>query len=262
MLDTGLRTRGGDPEHPALTNCLVHDVWLNRGETGRFDDEDEPDDDGRGQLDTQGGHGTFISGIIRQHCPDAVVHHSGVLTSYGDGDHASIAHAVERALSRAGDGYDIVVMALGTYAVGDDATALGEIVDRLLAARVVVASAGNDGTSRPYFPPRSRGRRRRRAHGQGRAAFSNFGSWVDACAPGVDVVSTFFSDFDDVDADRAASTTTAVGRGGAARASPPRGRRSDRPRAVPRRQHAGEAWLRMSRGSPFRLPELGQVFNV
>ena len=33
----------------------------------------------------------------------------------------------------------------------------------------------------------------------GRAAFSNFGSWVDACAPGVDVVSTFFTDFDDRD---------------------------------------------------------------
>ena len=35
----------------------------------------------------------------------------------------------------------------------------------------------------------------------GRSVFSNFGPWVDASAPGVDVVSTFFTEFDDTDAD-------------------------------------------------------------
>ena len=29
----------------------------------------------------------------------------------------------------------------------------------------------------------------------GKAWFTNFGDWVDACAPAVDIVSTFFCDF-------------------------------------------------------------------
>ena len=264
VLDTGLRTRDGVPEHPDLTNCLVHEGWLNRGETGRFDDEDEPDDDGRGQLDTQGGHGTFISGIIRQHCPDAVVHHSGVLTSYGDGDHASVARAVERALRRAGDGYDIVVMALGTYAIGDDAAALGDVVAGLLAGAVVVASAGNDGTSQPYYPAALPGVVAVGAlDTQGRAAFSNFGSWVDACAPGVDVVSTFFCDFDDRRSDRAGVDSYR----GWARWSGTSFAAPQVAAAIAQEQYlvggtAGEAWQRMRRSPPFRLPDLGVVVNA
>lgn len=56
----------------------------------------------------------------------------------------------------------------------------------------MVASAGNDATCRPAFPA---------AHPDviavgaldchGPAAFTNHGRWVDACAPGVGVVSTF-----------------------------------------------------------------------
>jgi hypothetical protein len=58
---------------------------------------------------------------------------------------------------------------------------------------VVVASAGNDATDRPLFPaclpdvvavgaldP------------YGPAAYTNHGAWVDACAPGTDLVSAFY----------------------------------------------------------------------
>ena len=69
---------------------------------------------------------------------------------------------------------------------------------RLLGPALGVAAAGNQATCRPYFPaalPDVVGVGALAA--DGKAWFTNFGGWVDACAPGVDVVSTFFNDFDE-----------------------------------------------------------------
>ena len=122
VLDTGLATSGGRPAHDALHgHCLLHRPWLDRA-TGRFNDEDEPDDDARGRLDRQAGHGTFISGVVRQICPTPRIHHAGVLSSYGDGDDASVTNAIERALRRfrqRNEHIDIVVMSFGSYAEAD-----------------------------------------------------------------------------------------------------------------------------------------------
>ena len=58
---------------------------------------------------------------------------------------------------------------------------------------VVVASAGNDGVCRPAYPAAFDGVVSVAALGpDGPAPFSNWGSWVRACAPGVDVASTFY----------------------------------------------------------------------
>jgi len=198
VLDTGLRTASGRPEHPWLERCVIHEPWLDRS-AGRFNDEDEPDDDGRGQLDAQAGHGTFISGIIHQRCPDAVVHHAGVLSSYGDGDDASVAAAIERVrhrFERSGVPLDLVVCAFGAY--GDGPPPLADALATLPAGCVVVAAAGNDGTSRPFYPAALPGVVAVGAVDvDRRAPFTNFGPWVDACAQGVATVSTFFVDFDD-----------------------------------------------------------------
>ena len=64
---------------------------------------------------------------------------------------------------------------------------------------VIVACAGNAGSDRPYWPAalkRVVAVASLDAHGRDRAAFSNYGWWVDACSLGADVVSSFFS-FDD-----------------------------------------------------------------
>ena len=95
MLDTGLRTTasggGADVEHPGCTHAST---CTRRGcsdpTVEAVDDEDESDDDGGGSLDFEAGHGTFISGIIQQICPDAEVHVAGVLSSFGDGDVATV----------------------------------------------------------------------------------------------------------------------------------------------------------------------------
>ena len=61
---------------------------------------------------------------------------------------------------------------------------------------VVVASAGNDSTCRPSFPAAIPGVVSVGAIGPcGPAWFSNYGYWVRACAPGMDLVSSFFASF-------------------------------------------------------------------
>ncbi len=267
VLDTGLATTGGRPAHDALHgHCVMHDPWIDHTIT-RFNDEDEPDDDARGRLDRQAGHGTFISGVIRQICPDARIHHAGVLSSYGDGDDASVTSAVERSLQRfraRNEHIDIVVMSFGSYADSDRPPPMTDAINRLLRRSVVVASAGNDATSRPCFPAALPGVIGVGAlDADGRSTFSNFGPWVDASAPGVDVVSTFFTDFDDT-----ADDGTCIDRyrgwaswSGTSFAAPKVAG------AIAQAMYLGdttaqEAWAHLAASAPFRHPELGVVFNV
>ena len=81
---------GAAVEHPHLTCARLHSPWLRDPAAGAIDDEDEFDDDESGTLDFEAGHGTFITGIIQQICPDAEVHIAGVLSSFGDGDVANV----------------------------------------------------------------------------------------------------------------------------------------------------------------------------
>jgi hypothetical protein len=203
VLDTGLRTTGTGaaraPEHQWLADRVrVHTDWLD-DVPGSYDDEDEPDDhapgaEGAGLVDVSAGHGTFIAGIVRRICPDADIHVSGAMSSFGDGDDAGIAEALERAVVRLnGDAFDIIVMSFGTYTGDDQPPPLAVDMAALIDPRtLVVASAGNAASSRPQFPAAQPDVVAVGALDQtGRAVFSNFGGWVDACAPGVSITSTF-----------------------------------------------------------------------
>ena len=208
VLDTGLRTvvENGTrrPEHTFLDCCIVHTAWRDAAPqaNGRIpiDDEDEPDDDVTGTLDFEGGHGTFIAGVIAQICPDADVHTSGVLSSFGDGDVADVIAGLQAGLAASASPIDIVVMSFGAFFADDDPGIFGTSLLQLLGKRLGIAAAGNQATCRPYFPA---GLADVKGVGAvsagGRAWFSNFGGWVDACAPGVDLVSTFFSFSEDLD---------------------------------------------------------------
>ena len=198
VMDSGLRTvdgAGRQAEHAELRSCLLHDPWLLRPQEREVDDEDESDVDRTGTLDFQAGHGTFIAGIVRQYCPDAEIYTCGVLTSFGEGSVSGVLHALRRVLALIGP-IDVAVMSFGGYFENDDASGLGWELKRLLGDAVAVGSAGNDNSCRPYFPaalPDVIGVGGLAA--SGRAWFSNYGPWVDACAPAVDVVSTFFDAF-------------------------------------------------------------------
>jgi hypothetical protein len=279
VLDTGLCTKdsdgdgkpdGKEVEHPRLTGIVhVHPVWENDAAVEAVDDEDEPDDDGGGFLDFEGGHGTFIAGIVRQVCPDADVYTAGVLSSFGDGDVAGVTAAFERVRKVAGP-FDIVVMSFGGFMSEDDGALFGRALRRLIGNGLGVAAAGNQATSRRYFPAALCDVVAVGALGEdGKAWFSNFGSWVDACAPGIDVVSTFFTSYKEQPYKQEAPPIDDPGHSyeGYARWS---GTSFSAPKvagAIAQEVYlnatsAREAWASLSAYQRYRYPDLGTVFNL
>ncbi len=162
---------------------------------------DQPDSNRDGRLDPVAGHGTFIAGIISRLSPGCRVIVHPVLTGFGDGQEGEVARVLR---SYAGK-VDLVNLSFGTYtpyqprlvsrAVRAVQRGIGDDQAQGAPPRpaVVVASAGNDGTwVAPYPAVLPHVLPVAALATTGPAWFSNYGPWVRACAPGVDVVSTFF----------------------------------------------------------------------
>ena len=164
-----------------LMTCLQHDA----------DDRDVLDVDRNGVLDTQNGHGSFVAGIVHQLAPGLVIDTGRVLDSTGLGDDASVTR--ELLENRA----PVINLSLGGYTEDDRApTAMGQVVRALTRTAVVVAAAGNNASRRPFWPAAFKGVLAVAAYESSArvptpATFSNHGAWVDVCAPGTDIVSTF-----------------------------------------------------------------------
>ncbi|MEV7037362.1 S8 family serine peptidase [Amycolatopsis sp. NPDC051061] len=175
-----------------------------------------------GDVDTDTGHGLFIAGIIRQACPEAdtlairVVHSDGV--AY-EGDVLLALHLLAdrvrdaQANNRPQDMVDVVSISMGYY-VEDPADVaftgqFGAAIAELLGLGVVVvAAAGNDATTRRFYPaafadqPLGGGCGPQVISvgalnpdvGASKALFSNEGPWVRCWATGAGVVSTYPTD--------------------------------------------------------------------
>ena len=147
-----------------------------------------------GWLDDEAGHGTFIAGVVLQRAPNATIEIAKVLDTEGYGSELDVARAI---LDHADA--DIINLSLGCYSYDDQPPlAIAEALRHVSPTTVVVAAAGNDATHRPLWPA---AHKRVLAVGAvddslERAAFSNFGWWVDASARGVQVLSTFL-EFDE-----------------------------------------------------------------
>jgi hypothetical protein len=151
------------------------------------------DAEGRGYLDPVAGHGSFIGGIIQTLAPKSTVQLIAVITSYGDGEEAGVVKALDEDLD---DSTNLVNLSFGGYSPSGMG-ALGESITRLHhEGKVVVASAGNDGTSVPMYPAVLPHVVAVGAldHEGNPAPFTNYGPWVRACTVGVEVTSTFFRD--------------------------------------------------------------------
>jgi subtilisin family serine protease len=166
-----------------------------------------------GTLDDHSGHGTFITGLVHQTCPDADILMVQVMESDGYVPEGDMVNAVLdlAILHRMGTHIDVLSMSFGYYHEAPDdvrtdaslGQALGALAD---AGTLLVASAGNDATTRRMFPAALDSRPdhkplnvvavgARNPNGTV-ALFSNDGDWVDCHERGASVLSTLPVTFD------------------------------------------------------------------
>jgi hypothetical protein len=174
------------------TGMFEHE-WL-KGVQRAPGSDDVWDVEADGYGDAEAGHGTFIAGLILQVAPAASVYAVKVLDSHGVGDDLGVAAAIAKLPSD----IDIVNLSLGGYTDRDGAPlALATALQALGEHRAVVAAAGNQGTSRPFWPAAfdkrvlAVGAVEQRDGKWSRADYSNHGPWVDALARGSNLQSTF-----------------------------------------------------------------------
>jgi subtilisin family serine protease len=149
-------------------------------------------------LDTESGHGTFVTGVIAQQAPDATLHVARVLGSDGVCDELDLIRGLDGLRRRAqasGRPLDLVNLSLGGYTYDDrPSPLLSQALGRLGRRTVIVAAAGNNASDRPFWPAALKSCiavGSLAASGTSRSRFSNYGWWVDACAVGEGVTSSF-----------------------------------------------------------------------
>jgi subtilisin family serine protease len=143
------------------------------------------------ELDAQAGHGTFIAGVLLQYAPTARIRAKRVIGGDGVGDELDVIRALTW-LAEWGQA-DVVNLSLGCHTYDDrPSPVLAQAIAALGRRTVVVACAGNAASDRPFWPAALKTVIAVAAlDGDDRAWFSNYGWWVDACAPGVDIASCF-----------------------------------------------------------------------
>ncbi|WFE43478.1 S8/S53 family peptidase [Verrucosispora sp. WMMD1129] len=175
ICDTGIWRKAGD----------YHPSWLGGGYLPEPDDED-PLYLYADVLAVQGGHGTFVAGVVRQAAPGVHVDPEAALAPTGIGDEAMVVAAMGRLTPEV----SVVNLSLGGFTLDDQPSMpLANAVAGLPPSTAVVAAAGNAGTDRPIWPAALDRVVGVAALASGPAGLvpaedSGFGSWVDACAVG------------------------------------------------------------------------------
>jgi subtilisin family serine protease len=147
--------------------------------------------DGSTAIGPAGGHGTFVSGIIRQVAPGCTVRVYRALDADGIGGEVQVAQAIIRA---AADGADVINLSLGSPALfGDPPLAVEDALESIPRRILVVAAAGNDGNFTREYPAAFKRVISVGAleHDLTPAPYSNRGPWVDVSTIGTGAVSTF-----------------------------------------------------------------------
>jgi subtilisin family serine protease len=198
VVDTGV-----DYQHEDLAGH----AWTNSGETpgNGFDD------DGNGFIDDYYGydfinldgnpmddqmHGTHVAGTalgktnntvgVASVCGNCSVMAVKGLDCLGSGTDFSVAAAIRYATNM---GADVINMSLGG---GDYPVVAEEIANASAAGVILVASAGNSGTTIPRYPAAYPGVTAVSAvqyYSTAPPVFTNHGDWIDIAAPGVDILS-------------------------------------------------------------------------
>jgi len=198
VLDSGI-----DVDHPDLDARL----WTNPGETpgnGIDDDGNGHVDDLRGwnfiaqtnEVDDDDGHGTQVAGAavaetdngagVAGVCWNCRVMAVKVMQPGGVANYSDIALGVYYAADK---GAEVINLSLGGYA---NSNTLRAAIEAAAQGAVIVAAAGDDNSNDPFYPAAYPGVLAVGAatSADTRAVFSNYGDWVDAAAPGVNITTT------------------------------------------------------------------------
>ncbi|NJP93497.1 S8/S53 family peptidase [Nonomuraea sp. FMUSA5-5] len=132
----------------------------------------------------QAGHGTFIAGLLTRRAPGVRLRVGRVLDGDGLTDEATVVRALYRMRERPPQ---VLNLSFGCHTFDDRPPPLLSDAIGALSATVTVACAGNTGSDRPFWPaalPCVVGVAAVDATQQRRAPYSGHGTWVDACARG------------------------------------------------------------------------------
>ncbi len=154
---------------------------------GTGDGGDGIDNDGDGAIDEMAGHGTFVAGLIHAIAPAATLMPLRAIDSDGHGESFAVAAALAAAIEAQ---VDVINISFGSPNASEVVKQL--IADAVAANIVVVVSAGNGGVQQPTFPAGLFGVCAVAATDAGdtKTQWSNYGTFVDLCGPGKDIVST------------------------------------------------------------------------
>lgn len=179
VLDTGI-----DTDHPDLEANII-EGWNFVDNNNNVTDLD--------------GHGSMVSGIVAAVANNAIgivgvspnvsIMPLKVLTSSG-GSWIDLDRAI---IWAAQNGADLIVMSLGGKYSRLSAVTEAAIDYACQEGCILIASAGNDNSSEPFYPAAYEEVIAVSAIDQNdtKASFSNFGSYIDFCAPGVDILTTW-----------------------------------------------------------------------
>ncbi len=189
IIDTGIDPDAVTAEHGWLDGIDVDDV--PKGNRDLLDSVPAPD----GLLDEGAGHGTFVAGLVRQIAPQCSITAIRALDSDGVGTEFSAAEALFD-LATADVAPNLVNLSLSCLASETlGPIAIGEALGALRARHpetLVVAAAGNDGSTVPTWPAAHKAVLAvGAAVGTGPAPYSDRGYWVDFSVPADGVVSTY-----------------------------------------------------------------------
>ncbi|MDX2118856.1 MAG: S8 family serine peptidase [Planctomycetota bacterium] len=181
VLDTGVAP------HPRIASRILttgYDFILDT--PGAVEVPQGVDTNGDGIVDQLFGHGTFVSGLTNLVAPGASILPVRVLDSDGVGTSFSVAAGIYHAIA---NGAKVINLSLSTPEK-DEAIDIA-IQEAEAAGVVVVASVGNDNSHAKRYPAGNTHvvSVSATAMDDVKAPFSNYGSYVEMSAPGIDLVS-------------------------------------------------------------------------